>query len=139
MNIKLIFQLSMFGLAMALGTVFFIPASVEPFCWLAIFVVCAWLIAIKCSGKYFFHGFLVSLVNCFWITSAHIIFFQTYIAHHAEEAEMMTNMPSPGSPMIMMLVTGIGIGIISGLILGLFAFIASKIFKKKTDHIVNEE
>ncbi len=40
MNGKLILQLSMFGLAMGLATVFFIPSSIEPAFWLAIFVVC---------------------------------------------------------------------------------------------------
>ena len=131
MNWKLIILLSLFGLAMAFATVFFIPSSIEPFCWLAIFIVCAYFIAKKSSGKYFLHGFLVSLVNCVWITSTHIIFFETYFANHANEAEMMTKMPVPDSPRLMMLMTGSIIGIISGLILGLFAFIASKIFKKK--------
>jgi uncharacterized membrane protein len=40
-------------------------------------------------------------------------------------------MPLPDSPRLMMLITGPVIGIISGLVLGLFAFIASKIFKKE--------
>jgi hypothetical protein len=44
MNWKLVFQLSLFGLAMALGTVFFIPSSIEPLCWLIIFLVCAYIL-----------------------------------------------------------------------------------------------
>ena len=39
-------------------------------------------------------------------------------------------MPIHHHPRIMMLVTGITIGFISGLILGLFSFVASKIIKK---------
>ncbi len=42
MNWKLILQLSLFGLAMAVGTVFVIPSNVEPLFWLAIFAVCAY-------------------------------------------------------------------------------------------------
>jgi hypothetical protein len=34
MNGKLVPQLSLFGLAMALATVFVVPSTVEPFCWL---------------------------------------------------------------------------------------------------------
>jgi hypothetical protein len=130
MKWKLIFQLSLFGLAMAFGTVYFIPSTIEPLCWLIIFIVCAWFIAKNCTEKYFLNGLFVSLVNCIWITSAHILLYNTYLAGHAQEAEMMTKMPIPNSPRLMMLITGPFIGIISGLILGLFAFIASKIVKK---------
>jgi hypothetical protein len=131
MNWNLIFKLSLFGLAMAFATVYFISSGIEPFCWLFIFIICAYLIAKNCSSKYFLHGLLVSVVNAVWITSAHILLFDKYISNHPKEAEMMTRMPMPGSPKLMMLITGPVVGIISGLILGLFAFIAAKIMKKK--------
>jgi hypothetical protein len=127
---RLIFQLSLFGLAMAIATVFVIPSSVEPIFWLAIFVTCAYLIAKKAPGKFFLHGFLVSLVNCFWITTAHIVLADSYLARHPNEAEMMTKMPMPDSPRLMMLMTGPIVGIVSGLVLGLFSFIAGKMVKK---------
>jgi uncharacterized membrane protein len=44
---------------------------------------------------------------------------------------MMTKMPMPDSPRLMMLMTGPVVGLISGIVLGLFSFIASKIIKKK--------
>lgn len=132
MNIKLIFGLSIFGLFMAIATVFFIPSNVEPFCWLAIFLICAYLIAKNAPGKYFLHGFVTSLVNCVWITSAHILLFTQYAANHAQEMEMSNNMGFlVGHPRKMMLIMGPMIGIASGLVLGLFSFIASKIMKKK--------
>ncbi|MBO9618041.1 MAG: hypothetical protein J7539_03310 [Niabella sp.] len=130
MNWNLIFKLSLLGLVMAIGTVYFIPSSVEPFCWLIIFIVCAYVIAKKCSGRYFLHGFMVSVFNCVWITAAHILLFDKYIANHPSEAAMMSKMPLPDSPKLMMLMTGPVVGIASGLVLGLFAFIASKIIKK---------
>jgi hypothetical protein len=116
---------------MAIGTVYFIPSNVEPFCWLAIFVVCAYLIAKNCLSYYFLHGLMVSIVNSVWITAAHILLFDKYISTHAQEAAMMTKMPMPDSPKLMMLMTGPIIGVISGLILGLFAFVASKIIRRK--------
>jgi hypothetical protein len=131
MNWSLIFKLSLFGLAMAFATVYFIPSNIEPFFWLLIFLVCAYLIAKNCSSKYFLHGLLVSIVNAVWITAAHIILFDRYISNHAKEAEMMKTMPMPNSPKLMMLMTGPVVGIASGLILGLFAFIAAKIMKRK--------
>lgn len=131
MNWNLIFKLSLFGLAMAFATVYFIPSNVEPFCWLAIFIICAYIIATKCSSQYFLHGFMVSIVNSVWITAGHILLFDKYIANHPREASMMSKMPMPDHPQLMMLITGPIIGVISGLILGLFAFIASRIVKRQ--------
>jgi hypothetical protein len=130
MNWKLIFQLSLFGLAMAFSTVFFISSGAEPICWIIIFIICAYLIAKNCTSRYFLHGLLVSLVNSVWITTVHILLFNKYILGHPQEANMLTKMPMPEHPRMMMLMTGPVIGIVSGLILGLFAFIASKLVKK---------
>ena len=130
---KLIFTLSLFGLAMGILTVFVIPSSVEPIVWLAIFAVSAYLIAKNAPGKLFLHGFCVSLVNCVWITGAHIVFVSSYLPRHPNEAQMMVKMPMPDSPRLMMLMTGPVIGIISGLVLGLFSFVAGKLVKRSSD------
>jgi hypothetical protein len=106
MNKKLIFQLSLFGLAMAFATVYFIPSNIEPLFWLVIFVVCAYLIAKNCTEKFFLNGLCVSLLNALWITSAHILLFDAYIATHPDEAEMLKKMPMPDSLRLMMLMTG---------------------------------
>ena len=131
MNYKLIFQLSLFGLAMAIATVFWIPSNIEPVYWLIIFIICAYFIALKSSGKYFISGFWVSILNCIWITVIHIIFIHDYLANHHQEAEMLAKMPFSDSPGLMMLLTGPVIGILSGLVLGLFAFLGSRILQKK--------
>jgi len=130
MNWKLIFQLSLFGLVMAFATVFFIPTKFEWVCWLLIFVICAYLIAKKCSGKYFLNGFMVSIGNCFWITIIHVLFYNQYMALNPDMMAMNANMPMPTHPRVMMLIIGPVIGIVSGCVLGLFTFIASKIVKK---------
>jgi hypothetical protein len=130
MNWKLIFQLSLFGLAMAFATVFWISSAIEPFFWLVIFIFCAWQIAKKAPANYFLHGFLVSIVNCVWITAAHVAFFATYMANHPEMAEMNAKMPLHDHPRRMMVLMGPVFGVLFGLILGLFAFIASRIIKK---------
>jgi hypothetical protein len=130
---RLILTLSLFGLAMGVATVFVIPSSIEPVFWLAIFLVCAYVIAKRAPGKFFLHGFFVSLANCVWITTSHIVLFESYLPRHPDEAAMMTKMPVPDSPRLMMLMTGPVIGIISGLVLGLFSFVASKILKRASD------
>ena len=132
---KLIFQLSFFGLAMAFATISLIPQNVEPFFWLIIFIFCAYIIAKHCSGKFFMHGFMVSLVNSVWIIAIHILFFQTYMANHTNQLSMMAELPMPYSPRIMMLLSILPFGIVFGLVLGLFSFIASKIVKRKQEHL----
>jgi len=131
MNYKLIFQLSLFGLAMAIATVFWIPSNIEPIYWLIIFIICAYFIALKSSGKYFMSGFWVGITNCIWVTAFHIIFAHDYMANHPLETEMLAKMPFPDSPRLMMLLTGPVAGIVSGFVLGLFAFIGSRILQKK--------
>jgi hypothetical protein len=131
MNKKLIFQLSLFGLAMAIATVYIIPSKIEPIFWLVIFIICAYLIAKRAPGKYFLHGFLTSLANSVWITLTHVALYSTYIANHPEEAAMSAKMPMADHPQIMMAIMGPIVGVVSGLVLGLFAFIASKMVKKK--------
>jgi uncharacterized membrane protein len=133
MNYKLIFNLSLFGLAMAIGTVFFIPTMVEPFCWLIIFLVCAYIIAKKAPGKYFLHGLLVSIANSIWITAFHVIFYETYMANHPEMVSMSANMPMQDHPKLMMIISGPLFGVASGLVLGLFSFIAARIIHKKSN------
>jgi hypothetical protein len=132
MNWKLIFSLSLFGLAMAFATVYWIPSNIEPFFWVAIAIVCGYFIARNAPGKYFLHGFLVSIVNCVWITSAHIMLSATYLAHHAKEADQYVQINKQAGLTVTqaMLVIGPIIGILSGILFGLFAVIASKVVKR---------
>ncbi len=132
MNWKIVIQLSVFGLIMAFGTVSLIPEKVEPAFWLIIFIFCAWVIAKTCSGKYFLHGFLVSMINSIWITAVHIFFRATYVAHHPNVAEMSSGMPSFMliHPRLAMVIMGPVFGLMFGIILGIFSLIASKIVKK---------
>ncbi len=131
MNWKLIFQLSLFGLVMAISTVYWIPSSLEPFFWLTIFIIYAYLIARNCTGKFILHGLLVGLCNSVWITTFHLLLYKTYIAGHPKEAEMLSATPLPKHPRLMMLFIGPFFGAISGLVIGLLAFIASKIWKPR--------
>jgi hypothetical protein len=128
MNWKLIFGLSLFGLAMAIATVFVIPSNIEPIFWLVIFIICAVIIARQVPSRHFLHGLMVGIVNSIWVTGAHILFFNAYIASHAKEAAMMHNSPMP--PRAMMAVVGPFVGVISGLVLGLFAWIAGKFIRR---------
>lgn len=130
MNWKLIFQLSLFGLAMGIATVYVIPSNIEPAFWLVIFLICAYFIAkgTAGAGMHFLHGFLVSMVNSVWITAAHILLFDRYIAGHAQEVAMMKSWSLPASRGAMAMV-GPGFGVLFGIILGIFALVAGKLTK----------
>ncbi|HWZ89446.1 MAG TPA: hypothetical protein VNW92_11370, partial [Polyangiaceae bacterium] len=65
------------------------------------------------------------------VTSLHILFFDSYLARHPQEAAMMKTMPLPDSPRLMMLMMGPVVGVVSGIVLGFFAVVASKILKRK--------
>ena len=130
MNWKLIFLLSLFGLAMGLGTVWVISSTIEPVFWLVIFLVSAFAIARNAPGRYFLHGFLVSIVNSIWITAVHVAMFYTYVANHPEYLQMLPP-DLAGHPRRLMFLIGPITGILSGIILGLFSWIASKLFKRQ--------
>jgi hypothetical protein len=132
MNWKLIFLLSMFGLAMAVATVFVIPSNVEPWAWLPIFVIFAYAIAKGARGKPFLHGLLLGIVNGVWVTTAHIAFFDAYMAHHAREAAIMQAAGMPLPPRLMMACVGPIVGVISGVVIGLMSMVAAAILRRTT-------
>jgi uncharacterized membrane protein len=128
MNWKLIFLLSLIAIPVAFGTVYFIPINVEPVIWIVIFIFCAWIIATYCAAKFFLNGFMISVFNSVWITVIHFILFDTFYAH--QPALMAMTDATPEQMRLGGLITGPVIGVISGLILGLFSWIAAKIMKK---------
>jgi uncharacterized membrane protein len=128
MNWKLILQLSMFGLAMGLATVFFIPSTIEPAFWLAIFLVCGLLIARQCPDRRFMTGVLLGMANSVWITGAHVLFSSRYLANHAREAETMKALPVPAESV--MVLAGAISGIVFGVVIGVLAVLAGKVLRK---------
>mgnify|MGYP003328795779 CR=1 FL=1 len=134
MNFKLILQLSLLGLAMAIASVFWIPQNIEPLFWLPIFIFCAYMVAKKCRKYFFLHGLLISCVNSIYITAAHIYWVYDYLNNHPKEAEMLQKFPEPMNihPRLDMALTGPVIGIGFGIILGIFCFAASKMVKRNS-------
>jgi hypothetical protein len=130
MNWKLIFLLSLFGLAMGIGTVFVIPWNVEPFCWLVIFLICAYSIARSMTSYRFLTGIAVGILNSIWITASHLVFFDRYMRHvaGARDAALTgtgtTVIVAP--PVIETVLVGPIIGLISGAIIGLLALGAGR-------------
>jgi uncharacterized membrane protein YGL010W len=114
---------------MGIATVFVIPSNIEPLFWLVIFGICAYIIARQTARLHFLHGLAVSVVNSVWITSSHVLLAGTYLANHPQEVAMMQATPLAQHPRVMMLIMGPVAGVVSGLILGLFSWIAGKFVK----------
>jgi hypothetical protein len=131
MNWPLIVALSGFGFAMGIGTVSLIPSNVEPALWLVIFVICAYAIARLAPGRFFLHGVALGLVNSVWVTAFHVAFFDTYLAHHAQEAAMSASMPLSDHPRLLMAVVGPTIGAATGLVLGIFSVVAARVTREQ--------
>lgn len=126
MNWKLIFGLSLFGLAMGFATVFVISPRVEPFFWLVIFVISAFVIARQAPLRPFLHGFLLGIVNGVWVTGAHVLFYNGYLAGHPQEAAMMISPQTKLPPKILMAIVGSAIGVISGVVIGVLAYVVAR-------------
>jgi hypothetical protein len=56
--------------------------------------------------------------------------FDRYIAARPQEAEMMRSMPLAATPKLMMAVTGPLVGVVSGIVIGLFALAAGKLIRR---------
>src|SRR5690349_4833267 len=116
MSWKLIFALSLLGLAGGLATIFAVPLTYEPHLWVAILGLSAILIAKRAKGSYFLHGLFVSLLNSLWVTGAHFALFDNYVTVHARVVALAARIGSPH--MIMMAVGGPLLGIAAGIVLG---------------------
>jgi hypothetical protein len=129
MNWRLVFTLSLFGLAMSIATVFVVSSRAEPFFWLTIFILCARAIARYAPQRPFMHGLMVGVVNGVWMTSGHIFFFNEYAARHQSEMEAFASAPLP--PRAMMLIIGPIIGVVSGAVLGLLSILAARVGRRR--------
>jgi len=128
MNKKLILLLSLFGIAMAFISTYWITSTTaELSVWFVILLACAYIISTKCSQKYFLNGFVTGILCSLFVTAAHIWLFDDYANHHLERVMQFGSMPM--SPRTGMALMGPVFAVVSGLALGLFSIIASKIVK----------
>src|SRR5689334_19124540 len=132
MNWKLILLLSLAGVAMALESVFLPSSRVESLIWPVVFIVYAFVIARRAPGLYFLHGFLVGFTNWVWVAAAHVVLRDAYVATHAKEIATLQATALPGAPPAVAagirawLASGIPVPGLSGLVIGLLAWIASR-------------
>jgi len=127
---KLIFLLSLVGVAMAFLSVFGMTGRLESVYWLVIFVFYGIIIVKRTPGEYFLHAFLVSTLNGVWIGLIHASFFSIYMMNNPLMKATSQHMPFHTHPRVVMVMMGPIIGAASGFLAGLIAFIAGKTMKK---------
>lgn len=128
MNKKLIFLLSFFGISMAFISTYWITSTTaELAVWFVILLACSYSISKQCSEKFFLNGFIAGMLCSFIVTATHIWLFNDYASHHLERMLLFGNMPM--SPRTGMALLAPAFAIVSGLSLGLFSLIASKMVK----------
>ncbi len=132
----LVLSLSMFGLAMALGTIVVIPPRVAEPLWVVIFLVTSFIVAKRADRLFFLHGFLVGLSNWAWVTAAHVAFHSAYVAHHAADIAARQAMAPPALPaplagaFAFMQAYDVPIPGASGLIYGALSWLGSKVLRR---------
>ena len=132
MNFGLIGLLSVFGLAMGAATLMgAIPRGFEGPLWLVIGILCAIWIARQLSGRLFLHGFLVGALNGALSPSIQVLFFPLYLKNNPYAAEAFRQLPGGFSPRLFVLVSAPFIAILSGLVVGLLAWVAGKAMRRK--------
>jgi hypothetical protein len=129
MNWKLVLQLAVFGIAMGLGTVFVVPSNVEPILWLIVFLLSAYAIAKQCIMLRFLNGLLVGLLDSLLKTTIHMIFFSAYVARHAPEIAMISQMTRAVSPRQLILLSSPIWGLIYGTAIGLLTLLLALFIK----------
>ena len=129
MNWKLIALLSTLGLAMALATIFFLPADAEALCWLIVTAIAAAVLGSKLQSLYALHGFLVGLSFTFYNIAFRLIFFHHYFDTHPEDMEKIAHRFVEGHLHIKLIVFGLIAGTLYSMVLALFTWISSRIAK----------
>lgn len=132
MNWKLIFALALFGVAMGIASVLgFYPPSLEWLLWLIIALFCAWIITKQITAKLFLHGFMVGLLDGLIAPIITAVFFSTYIAHNPTYADQAKRLPAGLDVRTFSFILAPVIGVVYGLVLGFFTWLAGKISKKQ--------
>jgi hypothetical protein len=130
MNWKLIGLLSGFGVLMGVTSVLGFTKGMEGLLWLAIAVICVFLIVWRAPIRFFLHGIFVGLIGGAVAPVIQFLFFSTYLANNPELATKFAEIPGGMEPSYFVLMLTPIIGVISGLVLGVACWLVAKLAGK---------
>jgi len=130
MNWKLIFSLTLFGVAIAFAGVLRLPGRIEAYIWLLVFVIYAVVIVRMTTGKYFLEALVICTINGVWIGIIHAIFISRYLSIHPVMRQIYRMMPLSHHRRLLTVIIEPMIGVLMGTVAGLIAHAFGKIIKK---------
>ena len=132
MNWSKIFTLSLPGMIMGTLSLFGLTRGIEPVLWLFVALGCAWWLAKTVPSRVFLHGLFVGLLMGIGNSVMQSLFFDSYMASNPESTQAFQQIPGGLSPRIFVLMAGSIVGFVYGLLLGLFALLATKFGKPRS-------
>lgn len=129
MNWKIILLLSLFGVLMGLNYVFGLIQGLEWLLWLIIAIISAYVLYKQTDRLLFTHAVLTGIIMGIFNTIVQSALFDKYL-ENTPESEGIPQWPITIEPQYFLLMAGPFVGIVYGLVIGLFALIIKKILKK---------
>ena len=120
MNYKFILPLLLFGVLMGFAAVKGLLANLELMYWLFIYLVCGLVLAKTSRQKYFLNGFVLGICISIVASLIQILFFDEYLLNNSEVNMELSKLPSSAEPKSFFIMIAPIIGLISGLVLGVF-------------------
>jgi len=142
MKWTLILRLSTIGLVLALGSIFFVSPNLEPLLWLGVFLYYAYAIGNGTRARLFLNGLALGVLNSLWVVGTHDLFLTRYLDGHPREVSMLAMVHAANlnaGPRLIMSFTGITVGVIEGVVIGVFAMVAGLMVKPKLVAFTPEE
>jgi hypothetical protein len=130
MKWKLVFALAACAVIMGAASVLGYTQNIEPFCWIAIAVVCAFVLARGVTQKLFLHGLYVGVAQGIVNGAIQAAFFNTYLRNNPDVAAQMSQNPFPFSPSVFVLLSSPLIGAAFGVAMGLLTLLAAKLVRR---------
>jgi hypothetical protein len=126
-NWKLVLGLSAFGPLMGLASVMGWTRNAEWAFWIAIFLLCAVVVARGVPSRRFSHGFLVGCIGGALSPLVQATLFSTYAAHNPEVVDSLQQSFGSLAPRTFVFVATPLIGLVFGLLQGLLAWVMGKL------------
>ena len=130
MKWKTILLLSLFGILMGLNSVFGIVKNIEWLLWLIIAIVSAYILNKQTKKLLVTHAVITGLFMGILNAIIQSSLFDMYLANNPE-IEGFKQWPITIEPQDFLLMAGPFMGIVYGLVIGLFALLIKKISKKR--------
>ena len=129
MNWKTILLLSLFAILMGFLSVFGVIPDFEWLMWLVIAIVSGYVLNKQTKKLLFTHAVVTGIIMGVFNAVIQSVLFDTYLLNDPQ-IEGLSQWPATIEPQYFLLIAGPFIGIVYGLLIGLFALIIKKISKK---------